>query len=262
MERVRLRLASGLIALLALLSAAAVARAQSERPKSVELVYRDYRDDGVIDACDHTKKALKKTLDQLPAEADIETPDLRPALEAGIEQLEQEECEPEPTPTPEPTATPAPVTPAPVTPAPAVTPPPVTTPSDPDSSNVAPLPGGGGGGGGNGGNDNQPGAGEVEPLPSETPAPAVTPVPPAEPTGPPAEPTKVFVNEDDGLPIPLIVLGGIAVLCALLALLYALLSRLGWADRALTPVRRSWREARFRAGGTWGDFADWMRLGR
>ncbi len=87
-------------------------------------------------------------------------------------------------------------------------------------------------------------------------------MPPAEPTGPPAEPPKVFVNEDDGLPIPLIVLGAIAVLCALLALLYALLSRLGWADRALTPVRRSWREARFRAGGTWGDFADWMRLGR
>ena len=117
-------------------------------------------------------------------------------------------------------------------------------------------------GGGNGGNDNPPGAGEVEPLPSETPAPTVTPVPPAEPTGPPAEPPKVFVNEDDDLPIPLIVLGAIAVLCALLALLYALLSRLGWADRALTPVRRSWREARFRAGGTWGDFADWMRLGR
>ena len=139
---------------------------------------------------------------------------------------------------------------------------PAASPSEPDSSNVAPLPGGGGGGGGNGGNDNQPGAGEVEPLPSETPAPAVTPVPPAEPTGPPAEPPKVFVNEDDDLPIPLIVLGGIAVLCALLALLYALLSRLGWADRALTPVRRSWREARFRAGGTWGDFADWMRLGR
>ena len=145
MERVRLRLASGLIALLALLSVAAVARAQSERPKSVELVYRDYRDDGVIDACDHTKKALQKTLDQLPAEADIETPDLRPALEAAIEQVEQDECEPEPTPTPEPTSTPAPVTPAPVTPAPAVTPPPVTPPSSPDSSNVAPLPGGGGG---------------------------------------------------------------------------------------------------------------------
>ena len=260
MERVRLRLASGLIALLALLSVAAVARAQSERPKSVELVYRDYRDDGVIDACDHTKKALKKTLDQLPAEADIETPDLRPALEAAIEQLEQEECEPEPTPTPEPTATPAPVTPAPVTPAPAVTPPPVTTPSD--AGLLQRRAAAGRRGGGNGGNDNPPGAGEVEPLPSETPAPAVTPVPPAEPTGPPAEPPKVFVNEDDGLPIPLIVLGGIAVLCALLALLYALLSRLGWADRALTPVRRSWREARFRAGGTWGDFADWMRLGR
>ena len=148
-----------------------------------------------------------------------------------------------------------------MTPAPAVTPPPVT------HARLAGLLQRRAAAGrrrtaANGGNDNPPGADDVEPVPSETPAPAVTPVPPAEPSGPPAEPPKVFVNEDDGLPIPLIVLGGIAVLCALLALLYALLSRLGWADRALTPVRRSWREARFRAGGTWGDFADWMRVGR
>ena len=255
-----MRLSTGLIALFALLAVAAVARAQSERPKSVELVYRDYRDDGVIDACDHTQRALQKTLDQLPAEADVDTPDLRPALEAAIEQVEKDECKPEPTPTPQPTATPAPVTPAPVTPAPAVTPPPISQPDSPDSSNVAPLPGGGNGG--NGGNNKPPKADEVAPLPSETPAPAVTPVPPAEPSGPAAEPPKVFVNDDDPVPIPLMVLGGIAVLCALLALLYALLSRLGWADSALTPVRRSWREARFRAGGTWGDFADWMRVGR
>jgi len=258
-----MRITGGLISLLALLAVAAVARAQTERPKGVERVYRDYRDDGVIDACDHTERALQRTLDQLPAEADIDTPDLRPALEAAIEQVQKDECEPEPTPTPSPTTVPAPVTPAPtVAPAPAVTPPPVTQPDSPDSSNVAPLPGGGGNGGGGNNKNNPPGADDVSPVPSATPAPAVTPVPPAEPSGPPAEPPKVFVNDDDAVPIPLLVLGGIAVLCALLALLYALLSRLGWAERALTPVRRSWREARFRAGGTWGDFADWMRLGR
>ena len=255
-----MRLLSGLSALLALLVVAAVASAQTERPEGVELVYRDYRDDGVIDACDHPRRALQKTLDQLEPEADIDTPDLRPALEAAIEQVEADECEPEPEPTPEPTATPPVVTPPTVAPAP-VTPPPVTVPDSPDSSNVAPLPGGGGGGGG--GNDDPPGADEVAPLPEATPAPpAVTPVPPAEPSGPPAEPPTVYDNDDDAIPVPLIVLGGIAVLCALLALLYALLSRMGWADQALSPVRRSWREARFRAGGTWGDFADWMRVGR
>jgi hypothetical protein len=49
---------------------------------------------------------------------------------------------------------------------------------------------------------------------------------------------------------------------ALAALLYAALSRLGWGERRLAGVRRAWREATFRAGGTWGDFADWMRVGR
>jgi hypothetical protein len=51
-------------------------------------------------------------------------------------------------------------------------------------------------------------------------------------------------------------------LLALAALAYAVVSRLGWADGRLSGVRRAWREAAFRAGGTWGDFADWMRPGR
>ena len=110
MEGVRTRIAAGLAALLVLLVCAVAARAQDddpERGKAVEEIYKDYRDDGVIEACDHSKRALKKTLDQLPDTADVETPDLRPALEAGIEQHEADDCdeaEPTPTPTPAPTA--------------------------------------------------------------------------------------------------------------------------------------------------------------
>ena len=84
-------------------------------------VYRDYRNDGVIEACDHKRKTLKKTLDELPPEADLDTPDLRPALEAAIEQHKDGDCvKPEPTPAPTPApaavpqATPVP-TPAPTT---------------------------------------------------------------------------------------------------------------------------------------------------
>src|SRR5918998_2510412 len=98
MEGVRSRLACGLVALFVLLSAAAPAAAQEltdERQEAVDEVLRDYRDDGVIDACDHTRRALRDTLEQLPPEADIETPDLRPALEAGIEQVKADECEEE-----------------------------------------------------------------------------------------------------------------------------------------------------------------------
>src|SRR5918994_3669566 len=122
MRGVNPRLAGVLAALLTMFAVTATAWAQdddSERPKGVKKVYRDYRDDGVIEACDHTKKALERTLDDLPEEADVETPDLRPALEAAIEQVEDEDC-PEPTPTPTPTAT--------ASPAPTFTPAPTSTP--------------------------------------------------------------------------------------------------------------------------------------
>jgi hypothetical protein len=259
-----LRLAGGLVALVALFGAAAPAGAQddtTERSEGVKKVYRDYRDDGVIEACDHTRRALRRTLDELPPEADVDTPDLRPALEAAIEQVEQDDCpEPTPTPTPSPTSTPPPAfTPA---PAPAPTTPPAT--GNDDSLGAVPPPSGNDRGGG--GNPS-PGSADVTPLepevtpvpPATTPAPAA---PPAEPSGPAVTPSPVYDNPDDGVPVALLVLGGLAALLALLALLYAVLSRLGWAERPLTHVRRAWREAAFRLGGTWGDFADWMRVGR
>ena len=231
-----------------------------EPSEAEKKVYRDYRRDGVIDACDHRKKVLKDVLEELPPEADIETPDLRPALEAAIEQHKGGDCDkPEPTPTPTPTATPAPTS----TPAPTTAPPPPPPPPSDSGGSVSPPPGGGGGGGGGG---NPPDAGDVAPL-----EPEVTPVPPAEtpaapapaePSGPVATPQPAYANADDDLPLSLLVLAGLLGFLALLALLFALASRLGWAESRLAGPRRSLREASFRAGGTWGDFADWIRLGR
>jgi len=260
MNRVKPRLTGALIALLAVLVTAGAAWAQDDRPKSVDKVYRDYEDDGVIEACDHTPRALQRTLDRLPAEADVETPDLRPALEAAIEQVEQDECEEEP----EETATPDPTT----TPPPAATPPPAPAPpapapdsggDDEELGSVAPLPGGGGG---DGGDAAPPDAGDVSPLPEATPVPEATPAPAPveEPSGLPPEP--VYLNDDDAVPLALLVLAGVLGVVGLLALLYAVLSRLGWGERRLAGVRRAGREAAFRAGGTWGDFADWIRVGR
>jgi len=261
MERVPTRFTAGLAALLALLVVTAPARAQDDegdRSKAVEEIYRDYRDDGVIDACDHTRRALKRTLEDLAPEADVETPDLRPALEAGIEQHESDDCKnQEPDPTPTPTPTPAPT----FTPAPTPTPAPST--SDDNLGTVTPLPpdSGDSGKGGSGpptSDDVTPLDPEVTPVPpAATPAPAA---PPAEPSGTPPEPT--YANEDDSLPLVLLVPAGLLALLALLGLLYALLSRLGWGETRLAGVRRAWREATFRAGGTWGDFADWIRVGR
>lgn len=223
-----------------------------EPTKAEKKVLRDYRRDGVIEACEHKKKTLKQVLENLPPEADIDTPDLRPALEAAIEQHKSGDCEqeaePTPTPTPSPTATAVPTaSPAPL----------------PDTSDdtITPLPP-------TGGNTKPPGRNDVKPLkPDVTPVPpAATPVPeatvPPEPTGPVATPEPVFSNSDDAVPVSLLVLAGLLVLLALAALLFGLAGRFGWAEQRLAPMRRSLREATFRAGGTWGDFADWVRLGR
>jgi hypothetical protein len=259
---VKPRLAGALVALLALFAVTVPAWGQSDpddRSKAVKKVYRDYQDDGVIEACDHTQNALQKTLEALPPEADVDTPDLRPALEAAIEQVKQNDCpEPSPTPSPTPSATPPP--------APTASPAPTAPPGDSGDDSLTPAPPGGNDGGGGGGNP-PPGRDDVAPLdPEVTPVPpATTPAPgtpPAEPSGPAATPAPVFDNPDDSLPVALLVLGGLAALLALLALLYAGLSRLGWAERPLNRVRRAWREAAFRAGGTWADFADWIRVGR
>ena len=79
-----------------------------------------------------------------------------------------------------------------------------------------------------------------------------------EPTGPVATPSVVYRNADDGPPVSLLVVAAVALILALLALLYAFAARTG----RLAGPRRAAREAVFRLGGTWGDFADWLRVGR
>jgi hypothetical protein len=234
----------------------------SKRSKSVKKVYKDYRDDGVIEACDHTKKALKKTLKELDPAADVDTPDLRPALEAAIEQHHKAGCDrngdgkvnsqdvkpgptgsngsngtPSPTPTVVPTVVPTPIP---------------TTP--PSTGTVKPVPPP---------KHSPPTKGDVVPLtPAPTPAPPAAVPPAAEPSGPAPTPSVVYRNGDDPVPISLLVLAGVLALLALLALGYVALTRLGWADERLARPRRAWREAAFRTGGTWADFSDWIRVGR
>ena len=261
MAGVRMSLAAALLVALAILVAPAAAQDPTptqtpapERSEEEKDVYRDYRRDGVIDACDHERRTLREVLDELPPEADVDNPDLRPALEAGIEQHKDGDCdEPEPTATPSPTAT--------ATPAPTATAAPTTAP---DSGSVDPVPPSTGGGN----TPTPPSADDVRPLsPDVTPVPpATTPVPavpaPAEPSGPEVTPSPVYANADDSLPPSLLVVAALLALVALLALAYAAASRFGWAERRLAGPRRAFREATFRIGGTWGDFADWLRPGR
>ena len=126
--------------------------------------------------------------------------------------------------------------------------------------------------GGDGGSSDPLGAGDLTPVdpgdaapvpPAD--APPSTTIPPAEAGGvpiPAAPPAPVYTNADDGVPLSLVVLAAVTGVIALIALLLTLMSRTNWGERALAGPRRAWREAAFRAGGTWGDFADWMRVGR
>ena len=217
----------------------------------VRRVYRDFRRDGRIDNCDHSRTALKRTLESITDEFDADFPDFRAAVRAAIKDHDKERCEP-----PEPEPTPAPTTPAPTsTPAP---PPPrlaprrrrwttagstsatTTTAAAPRrrrrtttrrrrrSSDVTPV------------------------QPTATPPPAVTPPPAAEPQLAVVQPAG-----DPNLTVPALLLAiallGLALLAA--SVLAARRGRLaGWGH--------AWREASYRAAGAWGDFGDWLRLGR
>ena len=56
--------------------------------------------------------------------------------------------------------------------------------------------------------------------------------------------------------------GSSAILLALTAALVLAVRRLGRGEGRLAPAYHSWREARWRAGGVWADFRDWLSLGR
>src|SRR5918997_23399 len=87
--------------------------------KIVRRVYADFRRDGRVDNCDHSRTALKRTLESITDEFDTDFPDFREAVRAAIKDHDKERCaeeeeEPEATATPSPTSTPAPTaTPAP-----------------------------------------------------------------------------------------------------------------------------------------------------
>jgi hypothetical protein len=213
-------------------------------------VYRDYRDDGKIDNCKHSRKALKRTLQSISDAFDADFPDFREAVKAAIKDWDKKRCEEKaaatPTPTPTPTSTPAP------TPAPTAAPPPQTTPSSGsgggghDSGGLAPIPSN---------TPSPPSEGDVAPVqPTATPTPVPTATPPAE--------TELAVGrpqpQDADLTTPLILLG-----LALLGLAAAGGSAI-YARRTghLAGWGHAWREASYRASGAWGDFSDWLRLGR
>jgi hypothetical protein len=236
--------------------------------KVVDRVYKDYQRDARIDNCDHSRTALKRTLQSITDEFDTDFPDFRVAVKAAIKVHDAERCEEEAEETPTPTRPPSPspsspsptTTPAPTSPPPAATPAPTTDSGDlPDLGSGAGSSGGGGDGGGSG---SKPPATDTSPSPTEGDVapvqPEATPVPPT-PVAP-VEPQLAVVRPDGNrsLAVPAILL---AAALAGLALLAATPFAARRSDR-LAGWGHSVREATYRATGAWGDFGDWLRLGR
>jgi len=272
--------------------ASAPAGAQQTRTPEEQAVYRDYRTDGLIVACDHTLETLQSVLAGIGSTTQTRFPDFRPQVQAAIREHQGGSCAGSPSSS---SATGGGA-------AAGATP---TGSADGGGAQPAGQSGGTGaasgsgassgsgsgassgssassgsgsgastGSGGStsatGGNSSStpPTADQVTPLPPATAAPAATPgatpvpaIPAATPV-PVATPAVVYRNADDPLPVALIALAVLLALCALLGLAYAILVNLSWADGRLSRPRRAWREAAFRAGAVWGDFTDWLRLGR
>jgi hypothetical protein len=233
--------------------------AKDRNTKSVKRIYRDFERDGRIDDCDHTEAALKKARRSIAADYAEEYPDFRDALTAALQRHRDGKCvEATPTPSPTPRATPAPAPSTGTTP-----PPPAPTPAPPSTStpDSGSLPDFGGGGGSSGGSKNPSGGGTFDPpgegdipegaLPSPTPA--------ATPTSQPLPPKLVVTRAGTA---PSLFAPGIMLAIALAGLLIAALTAL-FAKRTgrLARVGHAWREAAWRASGTWSEFTDWMRSG-
>jgi hypothetical protein len=274
---VRARLIPALLAAFALLAAPAPAQDPSppptgspspapepapERSDEVKAIFRDYQRGGEISGCKHEKADLKEARKGLTDTDDTETPELRYLLDAAIDLHKSGDCEEEAaeedddtdegtgSPTTDPGTPGSPDTTT--TPGTSTTPDPTFPPSTGDGSgSQGPLDAG----------DLSPVTPEVTPVPPAG-APPSTTIPPAEAATPAPTPAPVYSNPDDGMPVALVVLAALLGALALAALVLALVSRAAWGERALAGPQRAWREAAFRAGGTWGDFADWIRVGR
>jgi hypothetical protein len=236
-----LRRTASLLGVLAALSIPAIgpaaAMAADKLPADVQSVVDDFRDDGQITPCKHTAQALERTSKLAPSDIAAYSPDFPAAVEAALEARKKDDCgQATPTPTPASGAT-GPTSPGEVPPA------------GSGAVNSAPTPGGHG----------------STPTPTATPSatpvptPAATPVPATEATG---EPTFVTVAHNDPVPPGLWVLIGLLALSALGWLALVVLGRTGWGEERLAGPRHAWSEARYRAGGVWNDFTDWLRVGR
>jgi hypothetical protein len=218
-SRTRIRRVLALaVALLLLGSAAAAAdRATFDR---VSDAYANNA--GQLDACSFSQADLESALEGIPPEFEGVVPQLREAIERGIEAHRAGDCRGiEPT---------GGVTTTPGT----ATTPGTTTPTTPTETGAVPPP---------------------ATTPSATP-PAATP---QQVTTTPGVQPAATKRDTRWLVAGAIAIGGLLLL---LLLLWGWARLRGWDSQWAARARHAWGEAGYRVTSTWAEFTDWLRLGR
>lgn len=178
---------------------------------------------GQLDACTFSQADLESALEGIPPEFEGVVPQLREAIERGIEAHRAGDCRGiEPT---------GGVTTTPGT----ATTPGTTTPTTPTETGAVPPP--------------------VTTTPAATP-PAATPQQVTTTPGVQPAPTK---RDTRWLVAGAIAIGALLLL---LLLLWGWARLRGWDSPWAARARHAWGEAGYRVTSTWAEFTDWLRLGR
>jgi hypothetical protein len=223
MGRARTTLLCLTSALVLSLSAAPLAHASA-----FDQIFRAYQQHGKIDPCAFSDAQLQSAAKHVPNDIEAYAPDFPNALQAAIEARAGGACK----------------------------------------TSAGATSGTPGATGTPGGTPGTPG-GTAAPA---TPAPAgatVTPGPTPEPTAAPAASDQAIArsarlvrDSNAGTPAPVVALGVLGLLLALGGLVYGLAHWLAWDPRWSRSARHALGEAGWRAGNTWSEFTDWVRLGR
>jgi hypothetical protein len=207
------------------LLAAPLAHASS----SFDRIFRAYQQAGKIDPCAFSDAQLQQASKDVPNDIEAYAPDFPNALQAAIEARAGGACK--------------------------------------GGASASATPGASG----------TPGVGGTAGTPGATAAPAgpapagstVTPGPTPEPTAAPAASDQAIArsarlvrDSNAGAPAPVVALGVLGALLVLGGLVYALARWLAWDPRWGRTARHALGEAGWRAGNTWSEFTDWVRLGR
>jgi hypothetical protein len=230
------------LALLAALCAgvAAPGAAAQEIPAPI---LEDFRADRRVGPCDHSAAAVRRARAELPADADVLTPDLREQLEASAEAHTSGRCRAA-----------------------------AAARAGSDDGAVGPAPAEPGAGAlaaqeatdraARAARDRPPGS-PAQPNPTAQPVPANSPAPTARDDAI-TRATRVPPGRTGAgdAPAALLLLLLVALLAAAALLVWAIARAAGAPPPGSAGARHARREAAWRASNVWSEFTDWVRLGR